>query len=164
LEARDVTMNTATTTSDDKRHSAAGGLGALMLSALGVVYGDIGTSPLYTLKTALEWAGGATPTVAIGMLSLIIWTLLITTSLKYVAVVTRADNDGEGGILALMSLLGIKHGERELVIAIGVLGAALLHGDGAITPAISVLSALDGLKIWDTASTPLSDASRFLHR
>jgi KUP system potassium uptake protein len=72
-------MNTATTTSDDKRHSAAGGLGALMLGALGVVYGDIGTSPLYTLKTALEWAGGATPTVAIGMLSLVVWTLLITT-------------------------------------------------------------------------------------
>jgi KUP system potassium uptake protein len=140
-------MNTATTTSDDKRHSAAGGLGALMLGALGVVYGDIGTSPLYTLKTALEWAGGATPTVAIGMLSLVVWTLLITTSLKYVAVVMRADNDGEGGILALMSLLGIKHGERMLVIAIGVLGAALLYGDGAITPAISVLSALEGLKI-----------------
>ncbi len=118
-----------------------------MLGALGVVYGDIGTSPLYTLKTALEWAGGATPNVAIGMLSLIVWTLLITTSLKYVTVVMRADNDGEGGILALMSLLGIKHGERIVVIAIGVLGAALLYGDGAITPAISVLSALEGLKI-----------------
>jgi KUP system potassium uptake protein len=118
-----------------------------MLGALGVVYGDIGTSPLYTLKTALEWAGGATPEVAIGMLSLIVWTLLITTSLKYVTVVMRADNDGEGGILALMSLLGIKHGERIVVIAIGVLGAALLYGDGAITPAISVLSALEGLKI-----------------
>ena len=118
-----------------------------MLGALGVVYGDIGTSPLYTLKTALEWAGGATAEVAIGMLSLIVWTLLITTSLKYVTVVMRADNDGEGGILALMSLLGIKHGERMVVIAIGVLGAALLYGDGAITPAISVLSALEGLKI-----------------
>ncbi len=118
-----------------------------MLGALGVVYGDIGTSPLYTLKTALEWAGGATPAIAIGMLSLIVWTLLITTSLKYVTFVMRADNDGEGGILALMSLLGIKHGERIVVIAIGVLGAALLYGDGAITPAISVLSALEGLKI-----------------
>ena len=118
-----------------------------MLGALGVVYGDIGTSPLYTLKTALEWAGGATSITAIGMLSLIVWTLLVTTSLKYVAVVMRADNDGEGGILALMSLLGIKHGERVLVIAVGVLGAALLYGDGAITPAISVLSALEGLKI-----------------
>ena len=81
------------------------------------------------------------------MLSLIVWTLLITTSIKYVAVVMRADNDGEGGILALMSLLGIKHGERVGVIAIGVLGAALLYGDGAITPAISVLSALEGLKM-----------------
>ena len=81
------------------------------------------------------------------MLSLIIWTLLLTTSLKYVAVVMRADNDGEGGILALMSLLGIKHGYRLGVVAIGVLGAALLYGDGAITPAISVLSALEGLKL-----------------
>ncbi len=81
------------------------------------------------------------------MLSLIVWTLLITTSIKYVAVVMRADNDGEGGILALMSLLGIKHGNRVGIIALGVLGAALLYGDGAITPAISVLSALEGLKL-----------------
>jgi KUP system potassium uptake protein len=92
--------------------------------------------------------------VAIGMLSLIVWTLLITTSIKYVAVVMRADNDGEGGILALMSLLGIKHGDRAGVIAIGVLGAALLHGDGAITPAISVLSALEGLKLPMPAIAP----------
>ena len=88
------------------------------------------------------------------MLSLIVWTLLITTSIKYVAVVMRADNDGEGGILALMSLLGIKHGNRVGVIAIGVLGAALLYGDGAITPAISVLSALEGLKVPVPAIAP----------
>ena len=131
----------------DKSSLPSGGLGTMMLGALGVVYGDIGTSPLYTLKTALDWAGGATPAVAVGMLSLIIWTLLITTSVKYVAVVMRADNDGEGGILALMSLLGIKHGERIGVIIIGLLGAALSYGDGAITPAISVLSALEGLKM-----------------
>jgi KUP system potassium uptake protein len=124
-----------------------GPLAALALGALGVVYGDIGTSPLYTFKTAIEWGGGnATPAAALGMLSLITWTLIITTSIKYVAIVMRADNDGEGGILALMSLLGIKHGERTGVIAIGILGAALLYGDGAITPAISVLSALEGLK------------------
>ena len=140
-------MTAVITIADDRSPVPAGKLSALMLGALGVVYGDIGTSPLYTLKTALEWAGGATPEGAIGMLSLIVWTLLITTSLKYVTVVMRADNDGEGGILALMSLLGIKHGERIIVIAIGVLGAALLYGDGAITPAISVLSALEGLKI-----------------
>jgi len=91
---------TTTSTIDGSRSAAPGGkLSALMLGALGVVYGDIGTSPLYTMKTALDWAGGATPEVAIGMLSLIVWTLLITTSLKYVAVVMRADNDGEGGIL-----------------------------------------------------------------
>jgi KUP system potassium uptake protein len=124
-----------------------GHLATMALGALGVVYGDIGTSPLYTIKTAIEWAGGAaTPEAALGMLSLITWTLIITTSVKYVAIVMRADNDGEGGILALMSLLGIKHGERTGVIAIGILGAALLYGDGAITPAISVLSALEGLK------------------
>jgi KUP system potassium uptake protein len=139
-------MTDAPTTAEVKTAAPHGPLGVLMLGALGVVYGDIGTSPLYTLKTALEWAGGATPAVAIGMLSLIIWTLVITTSIKYVAVVMRADNDGEGGILALMSLLGIKHGERAVVIGIGILGAALLYGDGAITPAISVLSALEGLK------------------
>src|SRR5215831_19383195 len=81
--------------------------------------GDLGTSPLYTLKTAVQWAGGdATPAAALGMLSLIVWTLMITTSIKYVAIVMRADNDGEGGILALMSLVGIKHGERPAVIAI----------------------------------------------
>src|SRR6202040_1230805 len=119
----------------------------MALGALGVVYGDIGTSPLYTFKTAIEWAGGAAaPEAALGTLSLIIWTLIITTSIKYVAVVMRADNDGEGGILALMSLLGVKHGTRVAIISAGILGAALLYGDGAITPAISVLSALEGLK------------------
>jgi KUP system potassium uptake protein len=139
---------------DERSHAPRGSLGALALGALGVVYGDIGTSPLYTMKTALDWGGGATPEVAVGMLSLIVWTLLITTSIKYVAVVMRADNDGEGGILALMSLLGIKHGNRPAVIAIGVLGAALLYGDGAITPAISVLSALEGLKLPAPAIAP----------
>ncbi len=123
-------------------------LGALSLGALGVVYGDIGTSPLYTIKTAIDWSGGAfAPEEALGMLSLIFWTLLIITSIKYVAVIMRADNDGEGGILALMSLVGIKRGRHAAIIAIGMLGAALLFGDGAITPAISVLSALEGLKI-----------------
>ncbi len=121
-------------------------LGPMVLGALGVVYGDIGTSPLYTMKTALDWGGGATPKVALGMLSLIIWTLIIITSVKYVALIMRADNNGEGGILALMSLLGLKKRERPLIVALGILGAALLYGDGAITPAISVLSALEGLK------------------
>ncbi|HUA56827.1 MAG TPA: potassium transporter Kup [Candidatus Sulfotelmatobacter sp.] len=122
-------------------------LAPLALGALGVVYGDIGTSPLYTLKTALEWGGGATPAVALGMLSLIVWTLLLTTSIKYVLVVMRFDNQGEGGILALMSLLWNHRRARTGVIAIGLAGAALLYADGAITPAISVLSALEGLRL-----------------
>jgi KUP system potassium uptake protein len=129
-----------------RQTAATPGIGALAVGALGVVYGDIGTSPLYTLKTALEWGGGVVPNVALGMFSLIVWTLIVTTSVKYVALVMRADNDGEGGILALMSLLGLRHREHAGVIALGLLGAALLFGDGAITPAISVLSALEGVK------------------
>jgi KUP system potassium uptake protein len=140
-------LTTATEPADAGHAVPRGSLAALALGALGVVFGDIGTSPLYTFKTALDWAGGgAAPDIALGMLSLIVWTLIITTSIKYVAIIMRADNDGEGGILALMSLLGIKHGERAGVISIGILGAALLYGDGAITPAISVLSALEGIK------------------
>jgi len=132
-------------------------LGALVLGALGVVYGDIGTSSLYTLKTAYEWAGGATPDIALGLLSLIVWTLIITASVKYVALVMRADNDGEGGILALMARVGIRDRAgriRPTVVWLGIMGAALLYGDGAITPAISVLSALEGLKLPMPALAP----------
>jgi KUP system potassium uptake protein len=126
----------------------AAGLSALGLSALGVVFGDIGTSPLYTLKTVLGLAGG-TPdaTATLGVLSLVIWTLIVITTIKYVSVAMRVDNDGEGGILALMSLLGVKRQHRPTIIAVGLFGAALIYGDGAITPAISVLSALEGLEI-----------------
>jgi KUP system potassium uptake protein len=118
------------------------------LSALGVVFGDIGTSPLYTLKTAFDFLSGeATPERILGILSLLIWTLFLITSIKYVLVAMSIDNDGEGGILALMSLLGVKQRRRPLIILAGLLGAALIYGDGAITPAISVLSALEGLDI-----------------
>ena len=118
------------------------------LSALGIVFGDIGTSPLYTLKTVLNLTGGTpTPSVVLGVLSLIIWTLIIITSVKYVTFAMSIDNDGEGGILALMSLLGIKKHQRPAIVAVGLFGAALIYGDGAITPAISVLSALEGLNI-----------------
>ena len=133
-------------------HKAA--RGALVLGALGVVYGDIGTSPLYTLKTAYAAAGGYSADVALGLLSAIVWTLIIVTSVKYVALVMRADNDGEGGILALMAHLALKGKERPWVVSIGILGAALLYGDGAITPAISVLSALEGLKLPVPALAP----------
>jgi KUP system potassium uptake protein len=136
---------TATEPSPRATHASLPGLS---LAALGVVFGDIGTSPLYTLKTVLNTAGAHPPPEAtLGALSLIIWTLIVVTSVKYVALAMRVDNDGEGGILALMSLLGVKRHHRPVIVLIGLFGAALIYGDGAITPAISVLSALEGLDI-----------------
>lgn len=123
--------------------------------ALGVVFGDIGTSPLYTLKTVLLLSGDAPSVeVILGLLSLIFWTLVIVTSLKYAMLAMRIDNHGEGGILALMALLVRNQSYRPAVIFSGLFGAALIYGDGAITPAISVLSALEGLKIILPESTP----------
>lgn len=128
------------------RHAAA--RPALTLAALGIVFGDIGTSPLYALRTVLGLAGSQpAPAAILGALSLVIWTLIVVTSIKYVAFAMRVDNDGEGGILALMSLLGVKRKRRPAIIAVGLLGAALIYGDGAITPAISVLSAMEGLDV-----------------
>ena len=131
------------------------GNAALGLASLGVVFGDIGTSPLYTLKTVLDTTGAHPSAVtALGSLSLIVWTLIIVTSVKYVSLAMRVDNHGEGGILALMSLLSVKRGKRPLIVAVGLLGAALIYGDGAITPAISVLSALEGVDIATPAFHP----------
>jgi KUP system potassium uptake protein len=127
----------------------------LSLAALGVVFGDIGTSPLYTMKTVLALSGGKPDrAVALGTLSLVIWTLIIVTTVKYVSFAMRINNDGEGGILALMSLLGVKLKPRPVIIALGLLGAALIYGDGAVTPAISVLSAVEGLNIVAPAFSP----------
>ncbi len=127
------------------------------LAALGIVFGDLGTSPLYTLQTVVEATGGKlTAESAFGILSLLIWTLLITISVKYAALVMRADNRGEGGILALMSLIGANGftpGVRILT-GMGLLGAALIYGDGVITPAISVLSAVEGLNVVTTHFKP----------
>ncbi len=120
------------------------------LSALGVVFGDLGTSPLYTLQTIVGAAGGHFSTEsALGILSLIIWTLIITVSVKYCLFVMRANNEGEGGILALMSLIGADslRGRAVVFTAMGLLGAGLIYGDGVITPAISVLSALEGVNV-----------------
>jgi KUP system potassium uptake protein len=133
----------------------ASSLPALSLSALGVVFGDIGTSPLYTLKTVLGLTGPhPDPIATLGALSLVIWTLIMVTSIKYVSFAMRVDNDGEGGILALMSLLGVKRQHRPVIVAVGLFGAALIYGDGAITPAISVLSALEGLDIVTSTFRP----------
>jgi KUP system potassium uptake protein len=126
---------------------STGRLGLISLAALGVVFGDIGTSPLYTLKTVLDYTGPhPDPAATLGALSLILWTLFLITTVKYVNIAMRIDNDGEGGIIALMTLLGVKQHQRPLIIAVGLFGAALIYGDGAITPAISVLSALEGVE------------------
>ncbi len=120
------------------------------LGALGIVYGDLGTSPLYTLQTVVQATGGHFTTAsALGILSLLVWTLIITISIKYCLFVMRADNHGEGGILALMSLVGANRfkGTAKILAVMGLLGAALLYGDGVITPAISVLSALEGVNV-----------------
>jgi KUP system potassium uptake protein len=125
--------------------------GVLVLSALGVVFGDIGTSPLYALRECFDGVHAIPVTSAnvLGVLSLIVWSLIITVSVKYVLFVMRADNEGEGGILALVALVRGRTGGgyRRLLIAIGLFGAALLYGDGMITPAISVLSAVEGLSV-----------------
>ena len=132
-------------------------LGLAGLAALGVVFGDLGTSPLYTLQTVVQAAGDQfSANTALGVLSLIVWTLIITISVKYCLFVMRADNRGEGGILALMSLIGANgfNSGMKVLTGMGLLGAALIYGDGAITPAISVLSALEGLNAVTAAFKP----------
>ena len=125
--------------------------GVLILSALGVVFGDIGTSPLYALRECFDGVHAIPVNAAnvFGVLSLVVWSLIMTVSVKYVLFVMCADNDGEGGILALVALVRGRTREsyRRVLIAIGLFGAALLYGDGMITPAISVLSAVEGLSV-----------------
>jgi KUP system potassium uptake protein len=124
---------------------------SLVFGALGVVYGDIGTSPLYTVKQCFAALGGLSGAAVFGVLSLIAWALLITVTIKYVVVIMRADNQGEGGILALTALAlrsASRTGRRHRwILAAGLIGASLFYGDGVITPAISVLSAVEGLNV-----------------
>jgi KUP system potassium uptake protein len=117
---------------------------------MGVVFGDIGTSPLYALREAVRASsanGTASPYAVLGVVSLIFWSLIVVISIKYAILIMRADNHGEGGILALLALisphLAKESGRREIMIVVGLLGATLLYGDGAITPASSVLSAIE---------------------
>ena len=128
----------------------------LLLGALGVVFGDIGTSPIYTLRQCLASAGTGQDAI-LGCLSMIVWTVLIIVTLKYVMLVMRADNDGEGGIVALVaealgSLRRLPPG--HVLLFLGIAGAALFYGDGVITPAISVLSAVEGLSVATPFFTP----------
>jgi KUP system potassium uptake protein len=135
---------------------------AATLGALGVVYGDIGTSPLYALKEAARAAaghGGAlTPEAVLGVVSLIFWALILIISMKYALLILRADNRGEGGIVAMLALLRARQALpgtwRSRLLVVGLIGAALLYGDGTITPAISVLSAIEGLKVDAPALAP----------
>src|SRR5271156_5312759 len=118
----------------------------LALGSVGVVFGDIGTSPLYALQTALgQFKSGLAPAEVIGIVSLIIWALLIVVTAKYVLFLMMADNKGEGGILSLMALARIAVGQRTIIAFIlGVAGSSLFSGDAIITPALSLLSALEG--------------------
>jgi KUP system potassium uptake protein len=129
---------------------------AAALAALGIVYGDLGTSPLYTLPAIIDSVGGGfSPEIGLGILSLIFWALIITVSVKYCLFVMSADNHGEGGILALMSLVaGRGYGRAPALVMMGLFGAALIYGDGIITPAISVLSALEGVNVASDALKP----------
>src|ERR1700745_1375091 len=136
------------------------GLWGLTVGSIGVVYGDIGTSPLYAVRVALEAASGpdhagiARATV-IGVLSLILWALIVVVTLKYVVILLRADNNGEGGTLTLMALAQRAMGQAAVWVPLfGIVGAALFYGDALITPAVSVLSAIEGLNEYNPAFGP----------
>ncbi len=139
--------------STDRERPSRIGFGAMMLAAIGVVYGDIGTSPLYTIKEAFSPHYGLTPDHAtvLGILSMVFWSLILVITVKYVLVIMRADNQGEGGIMALTALAQrALPANSKMVYAVGILGvfgAALFFGDGVLTPAISVLSAVEGLEV-----------------
>src|SRR3954471_12275225 len=127
---------------------------ALVLAALGVVFGDIGTSPLYALQTVFSIDGGAvrpTPGDVYGVISLMFWSVTLIVSVKYVSVIMRADNDGEGGVMALAALAQRLYAHRSIrtgpLLVIGIVGVSLFYGDSVITPAISVLSAVEGLQV-----------------
>ena len=125
------------------------------VACMGIVFGDIGTSPLYALSVAAKAAspdGQLSPQAVLGVVSLIFWSLIIVISIKYAILIMRADNHGEGGILALLALISPRRAKqsrrRAIMVVIGLVGATLLYGDGTITPAISVLSAIEGIKVY----------------
>ena len=132
---------------------------ALTLGALGVVFGDIGTSPLYAMSQSAVAAGGAVPAplAVYGIVSLIFWALIVVVTIKYVGFIMRADNNGEGGVMALAALAHRAPVSRKAKTAIGIaalLGLALFYGDGMLTPAISVLSALEGISVGNASFAP----------
>ncbi|MET0906870.1 MAG: potassium transporter Kup [Tardiphaga sp.] len=146
--------------SDNGHGHTTATLGSLIVGSVGVVYGDIGTSPLYAFREALVAAGGHNAPginneAILGVLSLIVWALIIVVTLKYVVILLRADNNGEGGTLALMALAHRAVGSNgTVVVMLGIIGAALFYGDAVITPAVSVLSAIEGTKLVTKAFEP----------
>src|SRR3954464_464494 len=139
-------------------HSTAG-FKALLLGSIGVVYGDIGTSPLYAFREAVMAAGGSpgavTSEAVLGVLSLVLWALVVVVTLKYVLILLRADNNGEGGTLALMALAQRAVGNGSgVIVLLGIVSGALFYGDAVITPALSVLSAIEGIKLVTVAFEP----------
>src|SRR5271154_6078216 len=135
------------------------GFWGLTLGSIGVVYGDIGTSPLYALREAVIAASGTSgavdPQAVLGVLSLILWALIVVVTLKYVLILLRADNHGEGGTLALMALAqrAVSRGAGTIVL-LGIISGALFYGDAVITPALSVLSAIEGIKLVTSTFDP----------
>src|SRR5262245_64164224 len=131
---------------------------ALTLGCVGVVYGDIGTSPLYAFREAVVAAQGSWPVtreIVLGVLSLIVWSLIVVVTLKYIVLLLRMDNNGEGGTLSLTALAFRAVGRRSVtVLTLGVIGAAMFYGSSLITPALSVLSAVEGLKVVTPAFEP----------
>ena len=158
-----VAANIGTAAHAPRKHAWA----PAALACMGVVFGDIGTSPLYTFSVAAKVAspvGAVAPDAVLGIVSLIFWSLIVVISIKYAILIMRADNHGEGGILALLALISPRRARqsrrRAVMVVIGLIGACLLYGDGAITPAISVLSAIEGIKVYaphlDHAVVPLT--------
>jgi KUP system potassium uptake protein len=149
----------ASASTGGQQHPAQVGKLALTIGAIGVVYGDIGTSPLYAMREAVHAAvgprGAITEPVIFGLLSLIFWALIVVVTLKYIALLLRADNNGEGGILSLTALVFRALGKTNvIVLALGMIGAAMFYGSTLITPALSVLSAVEGLKVATPAFDP----------
>src|SRR3954454_22399460 len=144
---------------DETTHGApTAGFWALMLGSIGVVYGDVGTSPLYAMRESVTAAVGAgnpaSEAVVLGILSLVIWALLIVVTAKYIPLLLYADNNGEGGTLALMALAQRGMRGSSTIILLGIVSGALFYGDAVIPPALSVLSAIEGLKVVTPAFDP----------
>jgi hypothetical protein len=151
-------MKTPNQPAESSSHAKPSNFWVLTLGSIGVVYGDIGTSPLYALREAVTAAtsvdGEVTRDAVLGVLSLIFWSLIVVVTLKYILILLRADNNGEGGTLSLTALVFKALGRRSLILVLGIIGASMFYGSVLITPALSVLSAVEGLNVATPAFEP----------